>query len=334
MNKFLLVLVLALVACDDDLDSLIFQQFQKFIKKYHKKYESVNEYLARYQVFKKNVMATFKDTNKSYRTGITKFSDLTYQEFAKTYLNLNYDAMAMANFEPVSVKTSNAAPSSLDWRTYGRVARVKDQGTCGSCWAFATVANLEGLYAAYKGIQVTFSEQMLVDCDTSDSGCNGGLMQYSFTWLKKNGGIMYEAEYPYRGYQQTCMSDASRYADFYITGYQKLGSSWSTWSCVDEEQVKEFLYQVGPLAIALNADYLSDYISGVFDLSSTYCPSSGINHAVTLVGYGYDSTYGLDYWIVKNSWGSNWGESGYFRIRRGNNVCGVNCYITTATVSF
>ena len=175
---------------------------------------------------------------------------------------------------------------------------------------------------------------MLVDCDTSDSGCNGGLMQYSFTWLKKNGGIMYEAEYPYRGYQQTCMSDASRYADFYITGYQKLGSSWSTWSCVDEEQVKEFLYQVGPLAIALNADYLSDYISGVFDLSSTYCPSSGINHAVTLVGYGYDSTYGLDYWIVKNSWGSNWGESGYFRIRRGNNVCGVNCYITTATVSF
>ena len=112
MNKFLLVLVLALVACDDDLDSLIFQQFQKFIKKYHKKYESVNEYLARYQVFKKNVMATFKDTNTSYRTGITKFSDLTHQEFAKTYLNLNYDAMAMANFEPVSAKTSNALPTN------------------------------------------------------------------------------------------------------------------------------------------------------------------------------------------------------------------------------
>ena len=104
MNKFLLVLVLALVACDDDLDSLIFQQFQKFIKKYHKKYESVNEYLARYQVFKKNVMATFKDTNKSYRTGITKFSDLTYQEFAKTYLNLNYDAMAMVELLVLKTK--------------------------------------------------------------------------------------------------------------------------------------------------------------------------------------------------------------------------------------
>ena len=334
MNKFLFVLVLALVACDDDLDSLIFQQFQKFIKKYHKKYESVNEYLARYEVFKRNVMTTFKESNESYKTGITKFSDLTYQEFAKTYLNLNYDAMAMANFEPVSAKVSNAAPSEFDWRDYGRVSPVKDQGSCGSCWAFTTVANLEGLYAAYKGVMRTFSEQMLVDCDTSDSGCNGGLMQYAFTWLKKNGGIMYDFDYPYVGFKQTCKSDSSRYADFYITGYQKLGSSWSTWSAVDEEEVKEFLYAVGPLAIALNADYLSSYVSGVLDLSSSICPSSGINHAVTLVGYGYDSIYGLDYWIVKNSWGSNWGESGYFRIRRGNGTCGINCYITTATVSF
>ncbi len=334
MNKFLFVLVLALVACDAELDSLIFQQFQKFIKKFHKKYESVNEYLARYEVFKTNVMATFKDTNASYRTGITKFSDLTKQEFAKTYLNLNYDAMAMINLEPVSVKVSNAAPSSYDWRNYGRVSGVKDQGSCGSCWAFATVANLEGLYAATKGTIKTFSEQMLVDCDTSDSGCNGGLMQYAFTWLKKNGGIMYEADYPYKGVKQTCKSSSSKYADFTVTGYKKLGSSWSTWSAVDEDEIKEFLYETGPLAIALNADYLSSYVSGVFDLSSTKCPSSGINHAVTLVGYGYDSSSGLDYWLVKNSWGVSWGESGYFRIRRGNGTCGINCYITTATVSF
>ena len=115
------------------------------MKKYKKKYESINEFLARYEVFRQNVMETFK------------------QEFAKTYLNLNYDAMAMANFEPIHVKVSNAAPSAYDWRDYNRVSAVKDQGSCGSCWAFATVANLEGLYAKEKGVINTFSEQMLVD---------------------------------------------------------------------------------------------------------------------------------------------------------------------------
>ena len=332
MNKFILVLVLALVACDTELDSIIFQQFQKFIKKYNKKYESVNEYLARYEVFRRNVMTTIKESNASYKTGITKFSDLTHQEFAKIYLNLNYDAMAMVNFEPTTVKISNAAPSSYDWRNQGRVSAVKDQGSCGSCWAFATVANLEGLYAANKGTIKTFSEQMLVDCDTSDSGCNGGLMEYSFTWLKKNGGIMYESDYAYKGTKSTCKSDSSKYADFKVTGYKKLGSSWSTWSAVDEDEIKEFLYQTGPLAIALNADPLQTYTGGILDLTSTKCPSSGINHAVTLVGYGTESS--TDYWIIKNSWGKSWGESGYFRIRRGNGTCGVNCYITTGLVSF
>ena len=133
MNKFVALLLLALVACNAELDSLIFQQFQKFIKKYHKKYESVNEYLARYEVFKKNLVSTFTEETKSYKTGITKFSDLTKQEFAKIYLNLNYDAMAMANFEPAYAKQSNAAPTTLDWRTQNRVDAVKDKGSCGSC---------------------------------------------------------------------------------------------------------------------------------------------------------------------------------------------------------
>ena len=331
MNKFLLVLVLALVACQTDLDSLIFQQFQKFIKKYQKKYESINEFLARYEVFRRNVMNTFKEENSLYQTGITKFSDLTKQEFAKIYLNLNYDAMAMANFDPTIVKVSNAAPAAYDWRDYGRVSPVKDQGSCGSCWAFSTIANLEGLYYAKKGVMKTFSEQMLVDCDTSDSGCNGGLMEYAFTWLKKNG-VMLDSDYPYKGVKSTCKSDKSKYVDMTVTGYKKLGSSYSTWSAVDEDEVKEFLYETGPLAIALNADPLQTYSSGILDLTSAKCPTSGINHAVTLVGYGTENS--VAYWIVKNSWGTSWGEKGYFRIRRGNGTCGVNCYITTATVSF
>ena len=331
MNKFLIVLLLALVLCNND--ELLFQQFQKFMNKYHKKYSSINEFLARFEVFKRNVMNTFKENN-SYQTGITKFSDLTYQEFAKIYLNLNYDAMAMANFNPHIVKHTNAAPDAFDWRDKGCVSPVKDQGSCGSCWAFATLANLECLYYKGKGVMKTFSEQMLVDCDTYDSACNGGLRKYSFTWLKENYGIMTDTDYPYKGYKSTCRSDASKYVDMKITGYKKLGSSSSTWSPVDEDEIKEFLYETCVLAVALNADPLQTYSSGILDKTSSQCPTSGINHAVALVGYGHDTASNKDYWIVKNSWGRSWGESGYFRIKRGSGTCGINCYVTTATVSY
>ena len=333
MNKFLIVFVFALVASNVDVDTIMFQQFQKFIKKYHKRYASVNEYLARFEVFKRNVMAAFTE-NASYQTGITKFSDLTQQEFAKTYLNLNYDAMAVANFNPYVVQVKNAAPDAWDWREKGYVSPVKDQGSCGSCWAFSTVGNLEGLYYKEKQTMVTLSEQMLVDCDTYDSGCNGGLMENTFTWLKENGGIMTDTDYPYKGRKGTCQSDETKYVDMQITGYTKLGSGSSTWDPVDEDEIKEFLYETGPLAVALNANPLQTYSSGILDKTSSQCPTSGMNHAVTMVGYGHDDSQDKDYWIVKNSWGKNWGEDGYFRIRRGTGCCGINCYITTATVAF
>ena len=332
MNKLLIVLTLTLVSCDFDIDTMMFYRFQRFITKYNKKYNSVQEFLARFEVFKRNCMASFKE-NSSYRTGITKFSDLTQQEFAKIYLNLNYDAFAIANFDPYTVKVSNAAPDAFDWRDRGLVTPVRDQGACGSCWAFATVANLEGLYYMSKGVAVDLSEQLLVDCDTYDSGCNGGLMEYAFTWLVKNG-METEEDYPYTGVRGTCKADKTKYIDMKVTGYKKLGSSSSTWSPVDEEEIKEFLYEAGPLAVALNADILQTYTGGVIDVPSSQCPASGINHAVTMVGYGHDNTVNKDYWIIKNSWGENWGEDGYFRIKRGSGTCGINNYITTAKVSF
>jgi len=169
MNKFLIVLFFAFCSCEAEFDSIVFHQFQKFIKKYNKKYESVNEYLARYEVFKKNMMKSFMNENKSYQTGITKFSDLTKQEFTKIYLNLNYDAMAMANFNPYLVDFKYGAPSSYDWRTRNIVTPVEDQGQCGSFWAFSALGNLESIYALRKGTLKVFSKQMLIDCDTSDS---------------------------------------------------------------------------------------------------------------------------------------------------------------------
>ena len=327
MKNILIILLFSLIACNNELDVLLFQQFQKFIKKYNKNYESVNEYLARFEVFKRNTIEAFSNEEKTYQAGITKFSDLTKQEFTKIYLNLNYDAMAMSNFYPTYIKNKNAAPDSFDWRNNNAVTAVKDQGSCGACWAFSAIGNLEGLYAINTGELKTFSEQMLVDCDTSDSGCNGGLMEYTFDWLKNNG-LMLDSDYPYIGRKAPCRFDPSQFEPMRIIGYKKLPSP------ADEDEVKEFLYETAPLAIALNANPLQTYSSGVLDLTSTKCPSSGINHAVVLVGYGYDSKTGLDYWLVKNSWGRSWGESGYFRIRRGTGTCGINSYVTTAIVEF
>ena len=332
MNKFLLVLLLALVSCQVDIESQIFRHFQRFIKKYNKKYSSMTEYLARFNAFRQNIFLMVENGPQNHETGTTKFADMTPQEFARTHLNLNFNALALVNLKPVKVKITNEAPDDFDWRDKNVVSAVKDQGSCGSCWAFSTVANLEGLYALKKGVIKTFSEQYLVDCDTEDEGCNGGLMELAFDWLASNdGGIMYESDYPYTGKQQTCKQDSSKFADMKVTGYVKLGEGTDTFSPVDEDEMKEFLYQNGPLAVALNATPLQLYMGGIVDYASWLCGTSGINHAVTLVGYGTGSK---DYWIVKNSWGKSWGESGYFRIARGKATCGINYYVTTATVSF
>ena len=333
MNKILFVFLLALVACED-FDIIVFKEFQKFIKKYNKKYVSMNEYLARFSVFRQNFVDLFEDVPKTYTTGITKFSDLTKQEFAKTYLNLDFTALAYINLYPIRAMSTNAAPDTFDWREKDVVSGVKDQASCGSCWAFSTVANLEGLYALNKKVIKTFSEQFLVDCDTLDSACNGGLMERTFTWIKNNGGFMYEDDYPYVGYKQTCKQDKTKFVDMKVTGYVKLGKSSQTWSPVDEDEIKEFLYKTGPLAIALNANLLHSYTGGVIDADKSKCSPSGMNHAVTLVGYGHDEETDLDYWLVKNSWGETWGEEGYFRMSRGKGTCGINQYITTATVEF
>ena len=332
MKKFILVLLLAIISSEIDIESQIFTRFQRFIKKYNKKYNSMNEYLARFNVFRQNIITNDQNGPINFNQGITKFSDLTHQEFARTYLNLNFNSMALLNLKPVTVKISNEAPEAFDWRSQGAVSDIKDQGSCGSCWAFATVANLEGLYAQEKGVIKTFSEQLLVDCDTEDSGCNGGLMEFSFEWLKGNGGIMYEKDYPYTGEKQACQQDSTKFADMKITGYVKLGDGSDTFTPVDEEEMKEFLYQTGPLAIALDATGLQFYQSGIADYGGWICDKDHINHAVTLVGYGVEGS--TDYWIVKNSWGKDWGESGYFRMTRGKGTCGINYYVTSATVSF
>jgi len=209
----------------------------------------------------------------------------------------------------------------VDWRKQGFVSGVKDQGQCGSCWAFSTVANIEGQFVRNGGKLTQFAEQQLVDCDDNgDQGCNGGLMENAFEFLVKSGGLMAQEDYPYTASDDTCKFDESK-VQVTLSSFEKYGST-------DEEEIATFLAQTGPLSVAINADPLQFYSSGIVDEDESSCDPLGLNHGVTLVGYGTEGT--SKYWIVKNSWGANWGEEGYFRVARGKGTCGINTDISTS----
>ena len=250
MNKFLIIFILAIVSCDTEMDKFMFDQFQKFMTKYHKKYESMNEFLLRFETFRRN-FHLLGDSNGSFTTGITKFSDMTQSEFSKNFLTLDFN------------------PSE------GRVSPVKNQGNkCSCCYAFSTIANLESLYYAKTKVMTPLSEQMIIDCDTEHGGCSGGLMQYSLDWIKKNGGIMAEKDYLFSGIKGPCKKKEEKYVDLKVTGYKKLGEPDKVWNCVDENQIKEFLYANGPLIAAINGDYLKSYTGGIKKLYRRYYRSS------------------------------------------------------------
>lgn len=299
-------------------ETYIFSKFQAFLKEFGKSYTTIEEYTARFQVFKANyeriesfsVKAT---TLHSY--GITQFMDLTKQEFRNKYLTLKVSLLDQLKNSATPFESQNlTAPTSVDWRSAGAVGPVKNQGECGSCWAFSTTANLEGLYYIRNKQSVVLSEQSLVDCDRVDSGCNGGLMENSLTFVKNNG-IASSSSYPYRGYEQTCKSFTPVMK---VRGYKFAPSK-------SEEDIKNMLAQTGPLSIAVNAEPFQYYYGGILDLDSYDCDPDGLNHGVAIVGYGSEN--GVEYWIVRNSWGRSWGENGYIRLRLGKGVCGVNQYV-------
>lgn len=329
MNKIIILALIPFIINHAHLEANLHQKFQKFISKYNKKYSSAEEYFTRYQNFVKNYLELKSMEDRPYKTGITQFFDMSPQEISNNYLNFDHKKLPL-NLTPFKVKVSNDVPESYDWRNFITMP-MKDQGSCGSGWAFATLEMLETLYSKEKGMYLTFSEQMLIDCVSKNSGCNGGYIEYALEWIMNNG-IMKASDYPYTGMKGTCKSSSARYIDMKVTGYQKLGEASPIYGPADEEEMKVLLYQKGPYSVGINCDQLYMYSSGILDVSSTKCPPTGINHHVLLVGYG--TTNGIDYWILKNSWGSSWGERGYFRVARGKSVCGVNYYAIVADVEF
>lgn len=209
--------------------------------------------------------------------------------------------------------------SDFDWVKQGAVTRVKDQGQCGSCWSFGTTGDIEGVtFLATKKL-ISLSEQQLVSCDTkSDEGCNGGLQEDAFDYVIKTGGLVTEASYPYtsgRGKSGKC--DRSKASGPYAASISK----WSqvAKSASGEDDIRTALLASGPITIGINAGPMQDYVRGIDNPKR--CNVRSLDHAVLVVGFGTEN--GVDYWKIKNSWNTDWGEEGYYRIVRGENKCGV-----------
>jgi cathepsin L len=222
----------------------------------------------------------------------------------------NHEAKA----EKRTIKPSNDIPEALDWREHGFINPIKNQGQCGSCWAFSAILSIEGIYAKNKGTLYVLSEQNLVDCDKTSYGCRGGLMDNAYqSVIKDQGGFFnLESDYPYTGKDGNCHF----YAD---KGYAQIKADYQVKP--DEDSLKIAAATLGPIAIAIDASHISFqlYRKGIYD--PLICSSKNLDHAVGLVGYGTD---GKDFWLVRNSWGTGWGEKGYIRmVRNKNNRCGV-----------
>jgi len=253
----------------------------------------------------------------SYKLGHNKFSDMTAEEFFGIRLGYNRNA-TRTRATKVHVVGDTPNPTSVDWVTSGAVTSIKDQGQCGSCWSFSAAGAIEGAYQIASGTLMDLSEEDLVQCDTTDSGCNGGSMENAFTWVESHG-IASLSTYPYSsstssGTTGTCDSTKEGEPAVYVSGYTSVtsGSESGLLSAI----------AITPVSVAIEADQSAFqlYSSGVLD--STSCGTS-LDHGVLAVGYGTDSSLSKDYYKVKNSWGTSWGESGYVRIVRGSNMCGI-----------
>jgi cathepsin F len=326
MNTKLLIAFALIALVVADKDTFIFNQFQKFIKEHNKKYTNIDEYMARYNTFKKNyekleTMTISPDSKVSHSVGLNKFADLSFEEFRRTYLNAKISPVHLQRTSKPTFLTYLAdVPESFDWRDKKAVGPVKDQGRCGSCFAFSAVGNLEGLHAIKTGEFVQYSEQQLVDCDKLDMDCLGGFVENAFEYIKKAGGIELQVDYPYTAVGGTCSFVAEK-AALKITGFEVKND-------MNEEEMKAYLVNTGPLAIFINANPLIFYSTGIIYADSSECNPEDLNHFVVLVGYGIEN--GKDFWIIKNSWGEEWGEDGYFRITRNRGTCGVNKHVSTA----
>ncbi|CAN0884523.1 Senescence-specific cysteine protease SAG39 [Linum grandiflorum] len=294
-------------------------RYEQWMTRYGGVYDSATEKEARFRIFKDSV--AFIDSSNavrdnSYKLGVNQFADLTNEEF-KASRNGFKGHMCSPQHGPFRYENVSDVPTTMDWRKKGAVTPIKDQGQCGSCWAFSTVGSVEGIHQLKTGKLVSLSEHELVDCDTNgeDQGCSGGLMDDAFKFIIQNKGLTTETNYPYDAADGTCNANKQGSNAAKITGYED----------VPANNEAAFMKAVAsqPISVAIDAGDSSFqfYSSGIF---TGECGTE-LDHGVTAVGYGESG--GMKYWLVNNSWGAQWGEVGYIRMQKDvttkEGLCGI-----------
>ncbi|KAJ9183741.1 hypothetical protein P3X46_007553 [Hevea brasiliensis] len=290
--------------------------FARFAHRYGKSYETEEEMKLRFAIFSEN-LDLIRSINKKglpYALAINDFADWTWQEFQKHRLGAaqNCSATTKGNHK----LTDAVVPETKDWREEGIVSPVKNQGHCGSCWTFSTTGALEAAYHQAFGKGISLSEQQLVDCAGAfnNFGCNGGLPSQAFQYIKYNGGLETEEAYPYTGKDDTCKFSSEN------VGVRVLDSVNITLGAEDE--LKHAVAFVRPVSVAFEVvSGFRFYKDGVYTSDTCGKTPMDVNHAVLAVGYGVEN--GVPYWLIKNSWGDDWGDNGYFKMEFGKNMCGV-----------
>ncbi|XP_051520057.1 cathepsin S, ortholog 1 [Myxocyprinus asiaticus] len=327
--RFVVVLLCVSLVCSE-IRSLN-DQWITWKSQHNKTYRNTRDELYRRAVWEQNFLYVLKHNEETavslhtYTLGLNHLSDKTTDE-----VNLLLNGLMEEDFPDVNVSFTPPThpqlplPPRVNWTEHGMVSPVQNQGPCGSCWAFSAAGALEGQMKRRTGVLVPLSPQNLMDCSVSlgNRGCKGGYLSRAFLYVIQNKGIDSNSYYPYEHKQGEC-----RYS---VTGKAGYCSGFQIVQRHNEAALQHAVANIGPVSVGINAKLASfqRYRSGIYN--DPKCSTRLVNHAVLVVGYGSEN--GQDYWLVKNSWGTAWGEKGFIRMARNKNQCGISSFAIYPTI--